>query len=38
MVVHGKDSRASWTGYKTVRYRDCKGQIECPNAEYTYFL
>ena len=33
-----KDLRTSWTGYETVRYRDCKGQINCPNVECNFFL
>ena len=33
-----KESRTSWTGYETVHYRDCKGQIKCPNVECNYFL
>ena len=33
-----KDSRMSWTGYETVGYRDCKGQIKSPNVQCNYFL
>ena len=33
-----KDLRTSWTGYETVRYRECKGQIKCPNVGYNLFL
>ena len=28
----------SWTGYETVGYRDCKGQIKSPNVQCNYFL
>ena len=33
-----KDSRTTWTGYKTVRYRDCSGSFTCPNTECAFFL
>ena len=33
-----KNSRMSSTGYETVRHRDCKEQIKCPNVECNFFL
>ena len=33
-----KDSRTTWSGYKTVRYRDCSGSFTCPNTECAYFI
>ena len=43
MVVRGvrpwkRDSRSKWTGYKSVRYRDCRGCYSCPNINYAFFL
>ena len=33
-----RDSRSNWTGYKSVRYRDCRGGSSCPNVNCTFFL
>ena len=33
-----KNSRTSCAGYETVRCRDCKEQIKCPNVGCNYFL
>ena len=33
-----KDSRTTWSGYKTVCYRDCSGSFTYPNTECTYFI
>lgn len=32
-----RDSRATWTRYDTVRYRDCSGSRTCPNTECAFF-
>ena len=33
-----KDTRTTWTGNKTVRYRDCSGSFTCPSTECAFFL
>ena len=32
-----KDSRTEWTGFASVRYRDCSGGYTCPNTECLFF-
>ena len=32
-----KDSRTEWTGFASVRYRDCSGGYTCPNTESSFF-
>ena len=36
--IVGKNSKSNWTGYKSVRYRDCRGGSSCPNVNCTFFL
>ena len=31
-----RDNRTDWSGYKSVRYRDCAGGFTCPNTECVY--
>ena len=33
-----KDSRTTWSGYTTVRYRDCGGSFNCPNTECQFYI
>ena len=33
-----KDSRTTWSGYTTVRYRDCGGSFNCPNTECAFYI
>ena len=32
------DTRSNWTGYKYVRYRDCRGGFSCANINCAFFL
>lgn len=32
------DSRTSWKGFRTVRYRDCNGGYTYPNISCSYFI
>ena len=32
-----QDSRTEWTGFASVRYRDCSGGYTCPNTECLFF-
>ena len=32
------DSRTSWAGYFTVRYRDCRGTSTCPNSTCNFLM
>ena len=32
-----KDSRTEWTGFASVRYRNCSGGYTCPNTECLFF-
>ncbi|XP_066916965.1 uncharacterized protein [Clytia hemisphaerica] len=34
----GKDSRTTWSDYKTVRYRSCSGGRTCPNDQCPYLV
>lgn len=33
-----KDSRTNWSGYDTVRYRNCNGSQRCPNLECPFIV
>ena len=33
-----RDSKSKWTGYKSVRYCDCRGGYSCPNINCAFFL
>ena len=33
-----RDTRSNWTGYKSVRYCDCRGGFSCPNINCTFLL
>ena len=31
-----KDTNSKWSGYPSVRYKDCGGQLRCPNVDCQY--
>ncbi|XP_066924611.1 uncharacterized protein [Clytia hemisphaerica] len=33
-----RDSRTTWAGFESVRYRDCSGGYTCPNTDCPFFI